>query len=56
MYTKQQTTKDPYTIIITKEEIMEAFRSPETYELFKQALTSQILLAYRAEKEKLKEK
>lgn len=46
MYVKKQTDKDPYQIIITDKELKEAFRNPVTYELFRQALLSQIMSIY----------
>ena len=55
MHIRQQTPKDPYTIVITKEEMKEAFRSPVSYELFRQTLLSQILMVHLKEKEEQKE-
>ena len=46
MYIKKQTDRDPYQIIFTDKEIKEAFRNPVSYELFKQALISQIISIY----------
>ena len=46
MYVKRQTDKDPYQIIITEKELKEAFSNPVNYEMFKQALTSQIMNIY----------
>ena len=46
MYIKKQTYKDPYQIIITDKEIKEAFRNPVSYELFRQALMSQLIEIY----------
>ena len=46
MYVKKQTDKDPYQIIITDKELKEAFRNPVTYELFRQALLSQVMSIY----------
>lgn len=51
MYIKQQTENDPYIIVISKAEMKEAFRNPVSYELFKQALISKILMIYNKEKE-----
>lgn len=52
MYIKQTSDKDPYMVVITKEEMKEAFRSPVSYELFRQAIMSQILMASLNEKGK----
>lgn len=46
MYVKKQTDRDPYQIIFTDKEIKEAFRNPVSYELFRQALMSQIISIY----------
>ena len=50
MYIKQDNEYDPYVIIISKAEMKEAFRNPVSYELFKQALISKILMVYNKEK------
>ena len=55
MYIKQTKADEPYNIIITKEEMKEAFRNPVSYEMFKQALITHILLAYKKEKESVNE-
>lgn len=46
MYIKKQNDKEPYQVIITEKEMKEAFRNPVTYELFRQALISQIMDIY----------
>ena len=46
MYIKKLTDRDPYQIIITDKEVKEAFRNPVSYELFRQALMSQIISIY----------
>ena len=46
MYVKKANDREPYQIILTEKEIKESFRNPVTYELFKQALISQILDIY----------
>lgn len=46
MYVKRNTDKDPYQIIVTEKEVKEAFRNPVNYEMFRQALTSQIMHIY----------
>lgn len=49
MYIKQQNENDPYVIVISKAEMKEAFRNPVSYELFKQALISKIIMIYNKE-------
>ena len=44
MYIRQTTDKDPYVIVVTKEELKEAFRSPISYELFRQAIMSELIM------------
>ena len=46
MYVKKTSDREPYQVIFTEKELKEAFKSPVTYELFKQALISQILGIY----------
>lgn len=46
MYVKKQNDREPYQIVITEKEIKEAFRNPISYELFRQALMSQIIDVY----------
>ena len=43
MYIKQTTKDDPYVIVVTKEEMKEAFKSPVSYELFRQAIMSLLI-------------
>lgn len=47
MYVKKTSDREPYQIIFTEKELKEAFRNPVTYEMFKQALISQILGIYQ---------
>lgn len=46
MYVKKPSHTEPYQVIFTEKELKEAFKSPITFELFKQALISQILGIY----------
>lgn len=46
MYVKKQSDNEPYQIIINEKEMKEAFRNPVSYELFRQALMSQLLEIY----------
>lgn len=43
MYIKQTTKDDPYVVVVTKEEMKEAFKSPESYELFRLAIMSLLI-------------
>ena len=51
MYVKQTNDREPYQIIITKKEMKEAFSNPVAYELFRQALISQIMNIYYQSRE-----
>lgn len=52
MYIKQTNDNEPYIIVITKEEMKEAFKNPVSYELFRQTLISLVIMIYNKEKEK----
>lgn len=46
MYVKKTSDREPYQVIFTEKELKEAFKNPVSYELFRQALISQVLGIY----------
>ena len=44
MYVKKTSDREPYQVIVTKKELKEAFKNRVSYELFRQALISQVLV------------
>lgn len=46
MYVKKENDREPYKIIITAEEMKEAFRNPISNEIFREALISKLMDIY----------